>query len=179
MDTILLNLLYGVMLSSFNIYCWKKLLYPSKKIKINLQDIGLIIFFTFISNISNYIFPQPFRLIIIFTSFIAINYFFVTKEIKKSILLVLISQMILAFVETSFIIIYSIVIGSEIDTTINNLIPSILLNCYILIVSCLICRTKIIYQFYSMFLDNKNIKKNFENFFYPIMIIFIMIFFFF
>lgn len=176
MDTILLNLLYGVMLSSFNIYCWKKLLYTNKKFKISLQDVGLIILFTFISNVSNYIFPQPFRLIIIFTSFIAINYFFISQEIKKSILLVLISQMILAFVETSFIIIYSIIIGGEIDTTINNLIPSILLNCYILLVSCIICRTKIIYQFYSTFLDNKNIKKNFEAFFYPIMIIFIMIF---
>lgn len=176
MDTILLNLLYGIMLSSFNIYCWKKLLYPNKKFKITLKDIGLILLFTFISNVSNYIFPQPFRLIIVFTSFIAINYFLVSKEIKKSILLVLISQMILAFVETSFIIIYSVIIGSEIDTTINNLIPSLLLNCYILIVSCIICRTKIIYQFYSTFLDNKSIKKNFETFFYPIMIIFIMIF---
>ena len=176
MSKIILNLLYGIMLSLFNIYCWKKLLYPNRKFKITIQDIGLIILFTFISNVSNYIFPQPFRLVIIFTSFIAINYFLVSKEIKKSILLVLISQMILSFVETSFIIIYSITIDSEIDTTINNLIPSLLLNCYVFIVSCIICRTKIIYQFYSTFLDNKNIKKNFETFFYPIMIIFIMIF---
>lgn len=168
MDTILLNLLYGVMLSSFNIYCWKKLLYTNKKFKISLQDVGLIILFTFISNVSNYIFPQPFRLIIIFTSFIAINYFFISQEIKKSILLVLISQMILALSEFSFVIICSIFFGDDIYELLFEVFPSIILNIYILSVSVIIVKQKFTYKLYQLFYNNS---KSFENIIYPLIII--------
>ena len=164
------------LVSLFNAFCWKKLQLKQENNTRNIHY-AMIVFFSMLAMyISNYVFSQPIRLITIFILFIAINYFLVNKEIKKAIIQVIISQMILAFVETSFIIIASILIGDIIDTIIYKPILSILLNCYILITSCLISRSKLIHKIYLMFLENKNIKKNFETYIYPLIIIFIMIF---
>ena len=78
METIILNIIYGILLSSFNVYCWKKLLFYNQKIRFEIKDYGIIILCTLISNISNYIFPQPFKMIVVLLLMIMINFFFVS-----------------------------------------------------------------------------------------------------
>ena len=174
----LLFLLSDFILANYYVYCWHKLKsYTCNEIKgINLKYFLTLILTMVTLNLSSYIFVQPFRLLVIFVLLTAINYFFVKKEIKQAIISVVISQTILALTETSFIIIASAVIGSKIDTLVYDLIPFIILNIYILIVSCLICRTKVVHKIYLLFYENKNLKRNFEIFLYPLIIIFIMIF---
>ena len=159
-------------ISVFCLFCWNRL----NKFKIN----KLCIFFLWLlitSTITfiNCVFLNPYKLIITVLTLIVINYFLITKEIKQSIIMVVISQTILALVETTFVIGASILIGSQIDSVIYDTIPFIILNGYILILSCLICKTKIIKKVFDLFYENKNIKKNFETYIYPLVIIFIMI----
>ncbi len=162
-------------LSCYHVYCWTEISSESKKLIINKEYIISVILTAITLNLSSYIFTQPFRLIIISVLLIAINYFLISKEIKQSIISVVISQLILAFVETTFIIIASIIFGNKIDTIIYETIPFILLNCYITVISLIVCRTRSISKLFSLFYTNKNFKKNFEMLIYPIIIIFIMI----
>lgn len=172
METIILNIIYGILLSSFNVYCWKKLLFYNQKIRFEIKDYGIIILCTLISNISNYIFPQPFKMIVVLLLMIMINFFFVSKNLKNSIILVVISQMILAISEISFVIACSFIFENEIYELLLETLPSIILNLYILIVSLIIVRRKFIYKMYKLFCDNA---KTFENIIYPLIIIFTLI----
>lgn len=172
METIILNIIYGILLSSFNLYCWKKLLMHNQKVYFDLKDYGIVFLCTFISNISNYIFPQPFKMIVVMLLMIMINFFFVSRNLKKSIILVVISQMILAISEISFVIICSFIFENKIYELLLEPLPSILLNLYILIVSLIIVRRKFIYKMFKLFCGNT---KTFENVIYPIIIIFTLI----
>ena len=169
-------LINTILVSLFHSYCWNKLSLNGHRKIFNSNYFILVFFLTLALYITNCLFIQPFRLIIIFVLLVTINYFLVSKELKKAIISTVFSLVILALAETSFVILTSLLIGNKIDTIIYRPIPSILLNCYILIISCLISRSKLIYKVYLMFLENKNIKKNFETYIYPLIIIFIMIF---
>lgn len=160
-------------ISVFSLFCWNKLV-QIKKTKLQLFFLWFLI--SALITIDNCIFPNPYKILITIFILITINYFLISKEIKQAIISVAISQIILALVETSFIIIASAIIGNEIDSVIYEVLPFTILNCYILIVSCLVCRTRIVHKIYKLFYENKNIKKNFETYIYPLIIIFIMIF---
>lgn len=161
-----------LLVSLFNAYCWKKLSSKHQN-NINKPYYAMIVVFSMLAMyISNYVFSQPIRLIIIFILFIAINYFLINKEIKKAIIQVIISQMILALAEFSFVIICSVFFGNEIYELLYEPIPSILLNIYILIVSVLIVRRKFIKKLFLLFYNNT---KNKENIIYPLIIIFTLV----
>ena len=95
MIKILLTFFYGIILSIFHVYCWKRLLFYNQTIKFSLNDWLLVIACALISNISMYIFPQPFKIIIVILLMILVNFIFLSKNLRKSIILVVISQMIL------------------------------------------------------------------------------------
>ena len=156
----------------FSLFCWN-CLETLKKTKRQLFCLWLLL--SVLITAINIFFINPFKIIISFLTLIIVNYFFITKKLKQSIILVVISQMILAFVETSFIIISSAIIGNKIDYIIYEPIPFIILNCYILIVSCLICNTTFIRKLYLLFYESKSIKRNFKSLIYPLIIIFVMI----
>ena len=148
-------LINTILVSLFHSYCWNKLSLNGHRKIFNSNYFILVFFLTLALYITNCLFIQPFRLIIIFVLLVTINYFLVSKELKKAIISTVFSLVILALAETSFVILTSLLIGNKIDTIIYRPIPSILLNCYILIISCLISRSKLIYKVYLMFLENK------------------------
>ena len=170
----LLFLLCDFILANYYVYCWYKLKsYACNEIKgINLKYFLTLILTMVTLNLSSYIFVQPFRLLVIFVLLTAINYFLVKKEIKQAIIYVVVSQMILAISEFSFVIICSVFFGNEIYELLYEPIPSILLNIYILIVSILIVCRKSIKKLFLLFYNNT---KNKENIIYPLIVIFTLL----
>ena len=171
MDNILLILFSSFISSGVHIYCWKTLLKDNYQKKVVFQYLFSLMLATIAIFISNMLFAQSLKLFFIFFLLVANNYFIICKNIKQSIILVVISHMILAFTETSFIIIASLIIGSQIDIIIYNPLPFLILNLYILILACFICHTKLTKKVYMLLCENKNIKKNFESVVYSLMII--------
>lgn len=156
-------------ISVFSLFCWNKLV-QIKKTKLQLFFLWFLI--SALITIDNCIFPNPYKILITIFILITINYFLISKEIKQAIISVLISQMILALTEFSFVIVCSIFFGNEIYELLYEPIPSILLNIYILIVSILIARRKFIKKLFLLFYNNT---KNKENIIYPLIIIFTLV----
>ena len=172
---IFLSLFSSFVLAIFHVYCWEKILNYKSKIIFKPCDYVTIILCTLATFLTNILLPQTLKILIVSFLLISIHFFLFGKDIKKSIVSVVISQVILAFVETSFIILSSLIIGNKIDTLVYEILPFIILNIYILIVSYAICRTKLIHYVYLLFYKNKSFKKSFEVFLYPLIIIFTMI----
>lgn len=171
MEEIIINIILGIILACFFTYSWRKLLDKSDKLTSPNYLIAIILVAT-VLNLSNYLFPQPIRLVIMFVVFTAINYFLISKNIKQSIILVVISQMVLALVESSFAIICSLFFGEQIYELLYEPIPSILMTIYIWVVSSFIINRKILKKIFLLFY---NTTKNNENIIYPLIIIFILV----
>lgn len=159
-------------LSIFHVYCWKNILTNDVNKKFNKKDCILILLCTLITCIANILFPQPFRLFMIAVSLIAINFFLISKNLKKSIILVVISQMILAFAEFSFVIICSLFFGNKIYELLYEPLPTILLNFYILFVSLFIVNRKFVKSLFLLFYHNT---ENKEDIIYPLIVIFTLV----
>ena len=172
MTSVLLILFSSFISSIVHTYCWKKLLNNQTDKKIDLNYLFILITSTIALFISNILFIQPLRLVVIFVLLVAINYFLVSKEIKKSIILVVISHMLLAFTEFSFVIICSIIFGNSIYELLYEPLPSILLNIYILVVSIFIIHRQLVKNIFLLLYNNT---KNKENIIYPLIIIFTLV----
>lgn len=170
---ILLMIISTFLLSTYHVYCWKKLSSNHFNKLFDLNYIIAAIFAATTLSISNYLFPQPFRLIIIFLFFIAINYFLVSRKIKESLILVLISQIVISVSEFSFAIILSIFYKG--DLQIFTQIPSVFLgmNIYITLISFVITKTKFPNKLLKLLLPN--IKQDTDSIIYAILIIIIML----
>ena len=169
MASVLLILFSSFISSIVHTYCWKNLSNSNHKKIFNANYFITLIFTTIALCISNCLFVQPFRLIVIFVLLTAINYFLVSRDLKKALILSVISQMITALAEGVFVIVGSLILGSKIDTIIREPIPFIILHIYILIVSCMIVKTKFLHKIYKLI--NNNTTKNFESIAYSLMII--------
>lgn len=167
----LLIILASFILSNFYLFSWKFLL--KQKMECNFKTLIEILFCTIALTFSNNIFPQPFRLIMTTLFLITINYFFVSRDLKKSLVLSVISQMIISLAEVMFVIVGSLVIGNQMDILVREPIVFIILHIYILIISCLVVKTKIVGKIYNLICNNKT--KNFESIAYSLMIIVTML----
>ncbi len=154
---------------AFSLICWNKL-ESLKKNKIQLLFIWLSL--SIIITAINCIFSNPYKIIINFLILIIIKYFVITKNLKTSIITVVISQMILAINEFVFIIVCSVAFGNEIYELLFEPLPSILLNMCIFCVSSIIIQFKFIKRIYDLFNNNT---KNKENIIYPLIIILILV----
>ena len=173
MDNVLITIVLSILLAFAHIYCWKQLFdQPFEKFK-NSKYIIILILIILTLDLSNYLFPQPFRMIIITLLLITINYFFISKDLKKALILSVISQMILSLTEVSFVIAGSLVFGNKMDTLVREPIPFIILHIYVVIISCLVVKTNLVKKIYSLICNNKT--KNFESIAYSLMIIVTMI----
>lgn len=170
----LLFVICDLILASYYMLCWNKLhSYLNKGIfKISSKMLLTLILTTIVLNTSSYLFVQPFRLLIIFVLLIAINYFLVSKDIKQALLLVVISQMLLAFAEFSFVIICSVFFGNKIYELLYEPIPSILLNIYIFLISLIIINRKSMKRLFLLFYNST---KNKEDVIYSLIIIFTLV----
>lgn len=171
MSKVLLFFVSDFVLANYYVYCWNKL--NKDKIVINRKYILLLLLTVLILDIPSYIFNQPFRLIIIFLLFIAINYFIISKDLKESIILVIISQIIIWLSEFSFAIILSIIYKGDIQTFTQQPLIFLGLNFYITIVSFIIHKCGLPSQLYKLFMPQKN--KNVDSIIYSILMIVIMV----
>lgn len=153
----------------FSLLCWNNLYTLGKNKK---QLFCLWILLSSLITIINYFFTNPYKIIISFITLLIINYLAITKSMKHSIILVVISQMILAFTEFSFVIICSFIFGNKIYELLYEPLPAILLNIYILIVSSIIAHFKFIKKIYYLFYNNTKSK---EDIVYSLIIIFILV----
>lgn len=156
-------------ISMFSLLVWNKL-EPIKKTKAQWFFVWILI--AMIITLYTYLLPNPIKMITTVLTLITINFLLLTKNLKSSIILIVISQMILALAEFSFVIACSVFWGNEIYDILFEPLPSILLNIYIFSVSMLISKTKLIKKIYFLFYNNI---KNKENLIYPLIIISILI----
>ena len=156
-------------ISMFSLLVWNKL-EPIKKTKAQWFFVWILI--AMIITLYTYLLPNPIKMITTVLTLIMINFLLLTKNLKSSIILIVISQMILALAEFSFVIACSAFWGNEIYDILFEPLPSILLNIYIFSVSMLISKTKLIKKIYFLFYNNI---KNKENLIYPLIIISILI----
>ena len=123
------------LLSIFQVCCWKDILFEKENNKSTFHTPILILMCTIATGLSNLFLLQPFKLIIIFSLLISINYFLMSKDLKKAIILVIISEIIIWISEFSFAIILSLFYKGDIQSFTQLPIVFIGLNLYIMILS--------------------------------------------
>lgn len=174
MASVLLILFSSFISSIVHTYCWKKLLNNQTDKKIDLNYLFILITSTIALFISNILFIQPLRLVVIFVLLVAINYFLVSKEIKKSIILVVISHMLLAISEFTFAIIVSLVYKGDIQLFTKEALISFILNIYILCSSVIIQKLGLTKWVYNLLISSTNTQDNKDSVIYSIFMIIIM-----
>ena len=168
----MLLFLGDVILCGFLSYSWNILLKKKSSIKKELSKIFLMALLT---NMISSFFEQPIRLILNYLLFIIINYVFYSKKIKKAILSVAISELIVWLAEYSYIILFSYIFKGNIYYIDDEPFFYVLTCLYIISVSLIILKTKIPKKIYnSLNSSTDKIRKN-ESILYSLMIIFIVI----
>lgn len=168
---IILHIAISSLIAFFNLYCWNECL----EIKIKdsrIKYTRIFILMNILTALLNYTLPKSIRLVAIFTYLIIINYWFITKNINKSIILVLISQFILIISEFLFILISSPLLGRNIYDFSESTSGFLILNIFITVISILIIKTGITKKIYLKIMRIfENINLN-ETFLYSSLIIF-------
>lgn len=165
--------LFSSLISSIvHIYCWNTIL-KDKKQKIKLTNyLSCIFISTVVLFLANMVITQPLRLVVIFILLVTINYFFVSKEIKQSIIYVVVSHIVLALSEFSFAIILSLVYKGDIQQFTKEPIVSIVLNFYLLGLSIVVNKFKFTKWLYNLLSPKKGNK---DSILYSIFMIIIMV----
>ena len=163
------------LLSIFHVYCWKNLLKEREKYKIDIKNFVLVLLCTFATGISNLLFPQPFRLIIIYVLLMAINYFLISKNLKNSVILVIISEIIIWLSEFSFAIVLSLFYKGDVQEFTQNSLVFLGLNTYIVILSFVLHKIGLTKKLYKLLMPKKNKNEDRDYIIYSIITIVILI----
>lgn len=152
----------------FSFYCWDILL---KEKNINNKN---IIITDIIITLINIFFYNQLKILLVCISLVIINRIVICKDIKKSIILVSTSQVILALSEFLVILIFSIMLGKSWEIYMMKNYMFIVLSFCITILSLIIIATTIPKKVFELFV-NSNYKKNKQPIIYSIMTIIILI----
>lgn len=163
-----------LIMATFSVYCWNKLLKTSKPF-FTKKNTFLILIDALIVNISSYLFQNPLRIIIVSLMLIIVANNLTKKNFYKSVLLVFISQLILGLSEFIFAILSSLILKNNVEKFVTNPITYIFLNICLLIFSTIFLKTNIPSNIYKIFINGKKIKKEKSIIISSIMIISIMI----
>lgn len=135
MEEILLNLIASFMLTIAIMYTWYKCLY----IKLDVKVIVLIVtFMTVITTILNTFVPNPIRLLLTFLLLTITCYYFVIKNLKLSIILAILLEIIIGLSEFLYVIFISLLYNDDLKNLMNNSFIYIGLNVFIILISFLI-----------------------------------------
>lgn len=156
----------------FSLFCWNKLepFYKNKK-----QVFLLWLILSIIITIVNSLFLNPYKTIISFIILILFSYFIIYRQIKKTIILVLISQLIIFISEFSFAIISSLLYKGDIQQLTQQSLVFIGLNIYIMILSFVLSKLGFAKLLYDWFTPQKSINKDKDPLIYSFIIVTIMI----
>lgn len=172
--SIILNILSSFLISSFIIYSWYDCLNHPNNLNL-LKRTFLTVLIALVITIWNFVEPKPIRIIGAFLFQIIICNLLVTKDIKKSISLVLISQIIIWISEFSFVITLSIIDVSSIDLLTIDPKMFLVLNIYIAIISFAIQRTKLPKKVNQMLNSQQTSYKNSDTIIFSSIIILIIV----
>ena len=135
MEEILLNLIASFMLTIAIMYTWYKCLY----IKLDVKVIVLIVtFMTVITTILNTFVPNPIRLLLTFLLLTITCYYFVIENLKLSIILAILLEIIIGLSEFLYVIFISLLYNDDLKNLMNNSFIYIGLNVFIILISFLI-----------------------------------------
>ena len=172
--SLIYNIIGSLMLFSIITYCWQKCLNHKYSFK-NMETLSSIIIITILSIVSDYIFPKPIRILVIFIVLLFICRMKFSSKLRDSILLVTISELTLWISEFSFAIVLSSIYKGNIQNLVNKGPIFIILNLYITLLSFLLIKLGITKKLYVKLKKSYEIMKKNELFLYPVMIVLIVI----
>ena len=172
--SLIYNIIGSLMLFSIITYCWQKCLNHKYSFK-NMETLSSIIIITILSIVSDYIFPKPIRILVIFIVLLFICRMKFSSKLRDSILLVTISELTLWISEFSFAIVLSSIYKGNIQNLVNKGPIFIILNLYITFLSFLLIKLGITKKLYVKLKKSYEIMKKNELFLYPVMIVLIVI----
>ncbi len=175
MENILMLLLGDFILSNYYVYCWTKLNKKYINEKINYQYVLLLVLTTIVLNLTSYIFEQPVRLIMIFLLFTTINYFLISRNLKQSIIIVIISQITIWISEFAFAIISSLLYKGDIQKLTEQGLIFIGLNIFITLMSFWFHKIGFTKRLYKLLMPQRNTNKDTDSIIYAIIMVIIMI----
>ena len=172
--SLIYNIIGSLILFSIITYCWQKCLNHKYSFK-NMETLSSIIIITILSIVSDYIFPKPIRILVIFIVLLFICRMKFSSKLRDSILLVTISELTLWISEFSFAIVLSSIYKGNIQNLVNKGPIFIILNLYITLLSFLLIKLGITKKLYVKLKKSYEIMKKNELFLYPVMIVLIVI----
>ena len=116
---IVIHFIGNVLMSTYSVYSWNKILEKKNKIYKLENILSIIIIATIITFISNHL-KNPLKLIITFILLIIINNISTSKNIRQSIITTAISQIILGLSELSFAIMCSLKFDNNVVESIKS-----------------------------------------------------------
>ncbi len=158
-NNLLINVFSNFVLAFFVVSCWQNCL-PDNFSVTKLKKIYLMFFMAIIITFLMFIFLKPIKILLVFSFMIIVCYFLFISDFKKSVCLVIVSQVILWLVECSFIIfilLFKIKNVSDVTS-----VPEIfvLMNFYIVLGSLIILKTRIPMKFYNLMLYSIDTTRN-------------------
>ena len=156
--TVFINYFFGsIFVGSFFVYAWVKLLKKTFNIK---KYIILILTTTIFLALEQFIQPQSLRLVINVAGLIVINYLLLNKNIKFSIISVLISEIVLIIAELIFALMYSATIDPSATILYTSGYNGIIINFIIASAAMIIFNVKKIYDLSNLLIEYSNESKN-------------------
>ena len=170
LENILIKFIANYIIAIFNITCWHTCLH--KSIKCNIIKILLLsICMSTAITIFAFVLPTQMKMINAFIILIFICYLFIAKNIKQSLILSIVSQLVLWLSECSFIIIILLFNIENIENISTIASTYLLLNFYITFVAFILLKFKIPQKLYHLLINSINNIKNNETVIYLFIII--------
>lgn len=162
----------GMFVNIFNVYCWSVLLDKTLK-NISSRLYIAVLIMTILGVVFNYLLPVIVKIILSTICFVIICYLFVSKELKKVILAVIFSQLIIMLSEAFLMILLSVIFNTnDMNSLIGSLLfGGLLINCAIAIVSFIILLTKLPNKIFHFIVSLTSTMRKKEVVVYCIMII--------
>ena len=162
------HLIGNILMISFSLICWLKF----EKINKNLvSKISIVLLSSIITTIISQYFPNPVKminsyLILMFTCYLSVN-----KDLKKSILSVISTQIILWATECSITIFIPLFNIQNVEKLTSSPDIYLLLVTYMIIVSFILLKFKVPQKIYHLLISSTSSIKNNETMIYSFMII--------
>ena len=171
---IFLRLFSDLLITIFTVVCWNKCNNNKFHEKLRQNIILIILQTIIIASIATFV-PNPFKLIITLLYLITINYFTITKDIIKSLIQTIISQLFICISEITFVMVATLTTKGEIQKTMQETQPFILLTLFVFLLSMTLLKLKIPQKLYKFIIKCTNTIKNEEILAYSIMVLTVMI----
>lgn len=159
MQEIIFNIIGSLFFSCFTVYCWYKVL----KCNVNniiFKTILLIILISASSILIQSYIPQYLKIWFTFILLFLLNRLFCSKEIKATIISVLISQFLIMISELVFVLLYQLFFKNSIETLYNSTYGVLIINIFVAIIAFAIFHLKkLIETFINIMQSSEEIKQ--------------------